>query len=236
VALTLPACGGGESAVGPASAPASPPGELSWETRRGIDPSDRGLDAILIKAPPSDVSAALVRRGARLDADALGKEVTIASAIAIVVRFRGHAWTTVLEDGCSSHMSEQLAKDLAVPVLEIASSEDDIEYRYFEKGDLVEHLAGNREQVARFESRQRARADLGERSAYEVADGFVKEKGAYVPDLRVTYFFSQGGIVPDLGPGGRRRLNNPGIVVSGPGGESVSRPDIEKLDYLRVAP
>ncbi len=52
----------------------------------------------------------------------------------------------------------------------------------------------------------------------------------------VEYFFSDGRNL-FLDAGAKPRVSNPGaILVAGPNGETVSRPEVDKLDYLVLAP
>jgi hypothetical protein len=205
-----------------------------WSTRRGVEASDQGHNAIAVRAAPEKVTAAFTRLGAVAVPDALGREVTLGRAIGFVVRLQGHAWTLYLPgDGAPPPPAREISKDLDAPVLEVVTWEEDIEYSYFEHGAIVEHLEGNGEGVTKFDSHTRSRDDLGTRRPAEIADAFAKAHDAYVGDLSAAYFIGDGHTVPFLKAGDKLRVSNPGFtLVLGRGREVVSRPDLEKLDFL----
>lgn len=212
-----------------------------WGTRRGIEPSDGGHDVIAVRAPVQDVSAAYARRGFTVVPDAVDKTVTIGRWIGFVVRLKGHAWTMVLEGDTTSNAKPptpiELSKDIGAPVLQFASYEDGIAYSYFEAGALVEQMEGNGGDVVKFESRKRARADLARVPPAAIANAFVTDHDAYVSDIGASYFFGDGRTRPELVIGAKLRVANPGFVLMvGRGREVVSRPEIEKIDYLVLPP
>jgi hypothetical protein len=210
-----------------------------WSTRRGVEASDKGHNAIAVRAAPERVTAAFARAGATALPDALGREVTLGHAIGFVVRLQGHPWTLFLpgDVGTPPLKAREISKDLDAPVLEVVAWEEDIEYSYFEHGALVEHLEGNAEGVTKFDSRVRSRDALGTRRAAELVDAFAKAHDAYFGDLSASYFFGDGRTVPFLEAGSKLRVTNAGFtLVLGRGREVVSRPDIEKLDYLVLSP
>jgi hypothetical protein len=211
-----------------------------WSMRRGVEASDKGHDAIVLRAAPRDVTGVFSRHGARTVPDALGQEVTLGSAVGFVVQVKGHPWTLVLASahgGPGIPTPAELSKELDASVLEVVAWEEDIAYSYFEHGTLVEKLEGTAERVTKFESRLRTRADLGTQSPAGIADAFAKAHDAYVGELTADYFFGNGRTVPFLEAGAKLRVNNPGFVlVLGRGREVISRPDIEKLDFLVLRP
>jgi hypothetical protein len=210
-----------------------------WSTRRGVEASDQGHNAIAVRAAPERVTAVFTRLGATAVPDALGREVTLGHAFGFVVRLQGHPWTLFLpgDSGAPPPAAREISKDVDAPVFEVVAWEEDIEYSYFEHGVLVEHLEGNGEGVTKFDSRLRSREDLGTRSPAEIVDAFAKAHDAYIGDLSAAYFFGDGHTVPFLKAGAKLRVSNAGFtLVVGRGREVVSRPDLEKLDFLVLSP
>jgi hypothetical protein len=213
-----------------------------WGEKRGVGVIERNGHAVHVRAGVEETAAELARSAVRWEKDALGKPVRPGAANLIVFRLRGSAWTIVVDD---MYDARELSLALKTEVIDFMVSDTwggAIGYTWFDKGERVEHFRGSEDgSEDEFESTLRSLSRRERKKHFDVVEKFFVERDAYEPGLAYEYFFRQGeppartsrllGIDPEppaIGP----RLGNPGIVCVLGDERIVSKPDLERIDFI----
>jgi hypothetical protein len=211
--------------------------ERPWQERRGIENIDWNKGLILARTDVESLSTDVASRATSRQRDVLGKRVKVARDYGWVFRLEGHPWSIFLYDGYSVLGAAcEISKRLSAPVItyECSDTVGALSYVYAEGGEI-------RERLSLFDGEIEFSSELRELSvspshAYDVADGFFRDRDAYEPGIYAEYFFADGRSVPSLEPGAKRLVGNPGFILCCDGREIRSVPAFERVDYFVFGP
>jgi hypothetical protein len=201
-----------------------------WEAERGTWQIDYNNCLALVRAPVEDVALCLKRRTVRWEPDVLGAEVEVADNALFLFRLRGHVWTEALHRKDNYRWVGPVSRRLGTRAIFYCVSDTcgSTGYDLYEAGRLVERFAATEGAAWRFSSKRRPRAGGRIKDMWGWADRFFREQDALEPFIDFGYFFNHR----EVRPGERAILQNPGFVQRSLPEDVVTRPGLERVDYL----
>ena len=227
-----------------------------WETLRGVWWPDTNRDMCLVKASVDEVGQALAGIGYSWRQDVLGKKVIIVDGALIVYRIRGHWWSCIVSEsfivGNVLHKADE--KDLC-SVLSAQLGTTTIHYgvgktagvRYYslyQNGKEMELFTDLEGEMHFTSKRRKIRGKVAD--SRQFTDKFLRSQDALDSGISFEYFFRSGnGHLGTWKKGKAKKLNNPGMEahfsekLNNPGMGArfrdvvaVTRPPIERVDFL----
>jgi hypothetical protein len=217
-----------------------------WSQMRGIETTDYNNDLILVHAEVEDVAKAMAAYAARWDRDVLDREVVLGAASAFVFRLQGHVWTEILHPysghitaPAGTYWDQYLSECLHTRVIRYCVSDTVgcVCYHHYVNGEVAEKfdaISGEENGPApgksSFYSKNRDVQLSQINNIWNFARQFFVDQDAYEPGIGETYFLAHR----PCKPGDQVVLTNPGFILVDGGEEFVSKPKIERLDYLAL--
>jgi hypothetical protein len=217
--------------------------EEPWKDRRGVRTTDYNNTVVLVRASIDAVGRSLTDRTERWERDVLGKEIVVGDEGAFIFRLRGHIWTEVVIGPLQAGRflgpwEQELSSRLATRVITYSVSDTTgaIGYDLYERGELLEKLdatddgSGRASSDTKFSSRLRPLKRNDITDIWSFTEEFLVAQDAYEPGIEFTYFLGR----QKYRPGDRLKVVDPGFPLAGRKKTVVSKPPIERVDYLAL--